>query len=88
VSIAAPEALRSRLAPYAGELAGFLMVARAELSAADGGRAAEAPLAVSVSRTAYLKCDRCWTYRADTEALGADGMLCGRCTRALAARGI
>jgi isoleucyl-tRNA synthetase len=85
VVIAAPAALRSRLAPYSGELAGFLMVARAELRPAEGSPAPDAPIAVEVARTAWLKCDRCWTYREDTVARSEGGMLCGRCTHALAA---
>jgi isoleucyl-tRNA synthetase len=79
-----PAALRSRLAPYGEELAGFLLVARVELqSAAAGGTGV---LEVAVARTSWLKCERCWTYREDTAARGSDGTLCGRCMRALEAR--
>ena len=86
VSITVPARLRSRLAPYAGELAGFLMVARAEVQAVDDQRPLEAPPDVKVSRTTYLKCDRCWTYREDALSRGAEGTLCGRCERALRGR--
>jgi len=81
VSIVLPGRLLERYAPYADELQGFLIVARAGLEGGPDG--AEPPIAVRVSRTARKKCERCWTYRDD---VGADG-LCARCIAALAGRG-
>ncbi|HEY6867268.1 MAG TPA: class I tRNA ligase family protein, partial [Candidatus Eisenbacteria bacterium] len=85
VEITAAPALAARLAPYAGELAGFLLVARASLRPASPGGTAE--FEVAVAKTAWPRCERCWTYRADVGSdAGAPG-LCARCVRALAARG-
>jgi len=85
VTITVPGTLHSRLAPYAAELEGFLMVARVDLRTAAPGGAGE--IEVAVSRTSWLKCDRCWTCREDTAKRGAQDVLCGRCTHALGARG-
>jgi isoleucyl-tRNA synthetase len=85
VTITVPAALLARLAPLAGELAGFLLVARVDLRAAAPGGAGG--IEVAVSRTSWLKCDRCWTYREDAASRGAEDVLCARCTRALEARG-
>ncbi len=85
VTVTLPAVLHARLAPYAGELAGFLMVARATLRVADGARPEGNPFEVAVSRTAWLKCDRCWTYREDAVA-AEGGALCGRCARVLERR--
>ena len=84
VKITVPAALHARLARYAEELAGFLLVARVELQPAPAGGSGAAE--VAVERTRWLKCDRCWTYREDTAAREGDGLLCGRCVAALAAR--
>ncbi len=83
VVLTAPPAWTSRLAPYRGELASFLIVARAEVR--DGAPGSEPR--VAVARTALAKCDRCWTYRADVRDAGEGRSLCGRCTEALAGRG-
>jgi isoleucyl-tRNA synthetase len=69
----------ARVAPYRAELAGFLITARAEVSAGVAGQAA----IVRASRTSYARCERCWTHRDD---VGANG-LCGRCTAVLANSG-
>ena len=83
VTIAAPSAWRARLAPYHDELAGFLLVARATVRAAEDG----AEPRVEVTRTALARCERCWTYRADVRAEGGAPGLCARCEAALAATG-
>ncbi len=87
MTLTAPAAVCARLGAYAGELAGFLMVARAELRPADASRPTEGAIEVAVSRTGFLKCDRCWTYREDARSESAGGTLCGRCRAALEARG-
>jgi isoleucyl-tRNA synthetase len=81
ILLTAPPAWTQRLGPYAGEFASFLIVARAQVRE---GAAGSEPR-VEVARTAYARCDRCWTYRADVAASG-DGALCTRCTDAVAAR--
>src|SRR5205085_8480609 len=57
---------------YRSELEGFLMVARVTPEADDGAAPADAagapPYVVRAARTAYPKCERCWTYRADVGA--------------------
>ena len=79
VTLQVPPAVAERLAPYADELAGFLIVAAARLvkGTADQG------IQVRVTRTAWKRCERCWMHREDVDS----GGLCGRCTRALAATG-
>jgi isoleucyl-tRNA synthetase len=83
ISLTAPPSWLQRLAPYADELPGFLLVARIDLRAGSEGAA---PV-VEVSRTAYAKCDRCWTFRSDVGHDAAQPGLCSRCTDALVARG-
>ncbi len=82
VLLSAPASVVRKLAPFRSELAGFLMVARAEV--------AEAPdrpeLSVSVRRTAWLKCERCWTHRPEVRSDGTDPGLCGRCVAVLGIR--
>lgn len=56
------------------ELAGFLMVAKVTAAAATPG--------VAVTRTAWARCARCWTHRAD---VAAGGDLCARCDAVLRA---
>jgi isoleucyl-tRNA synthetase len=82
IVLTAPAAWLKRLAPYAGELESFLIVAKAELR--EGASGAEPT--VEVARTALGKCDRCWTFRPDTAARG-DAQLCSRCGEALTAQG-
>ncbi len=82
VRLTAPPAWAQRLAPYASELASFLIVAHLELVA---GAEGSEPV-VEVSKTAFAKCDRCWTYRDDVQATGAHPGLCSRCVTAVAAR--
>ena len=79
VTIEVPPAIARRLAPYASELAGFLIVAAAKIVTGGEGQAVQ----VSVSRTPWPRCERCWTHRVD---VGADGV-CARCTGVLAATG-
>jgi isoleucyl-tRNA synthetase len=81
IVLTAPPAWKERLAPYAAELASFLIVARIEVR--EGANGSEPR--VEVARTALAKCDRCWTYRADVTASG-DAALCARCTDTIAAR--
>ena len=82
IVLTAPAAWLRRLAPYAGELESFLIVAKAELR--EGASGAEPT--VEVARTELGKCDRCWTFRPDTAARG-DARLCSRCGEALTAQG-
>jgi isoleucyl-tRNA synthetase len=82
VVLRVPAPLAVRLAPYAGELPGFLIVAAATLETT--GEAGE--IAVEVRRTDRAKCDRCWTYRTDVAANGPAKGLCDRCAGVLAAR--
>jgi len=77
---------------YGPELAGFLMVAKLELrfnafSPTDQSDRPEAEFRlVSVEKTAFTKCDRCWTYRDDVQSEGERAVLCSRCVTALAER--
>lgn len=82
VVITAAPAWIERLSAWSAELAGFLLVAKAELRA---GAAGAAP-AVEVRRTSLAKCERCWTYRDDVATDGERPGLCARCTGALAVR--
>lgn len=82
IVLTAPPAWIARLAPYAGELEAFLLVAKAGLRAGAPGAAPQ----VEVTRTALAKCERCWTYREDASDRGEGRCLCSRCTEALAGR--
>ncbi len=68
-----------RLGRFRDELVGFLLVARAELLE-DIDRTG---IAVEVTKTGLVRCERCWTHRPD---VGANG-LCQKCVAALAATG-
>jgi len=74
---------------YREELAGFLMVAKVDIDpnsfrATDQDEAGAATLyRVRATPTAYRKCDRCWTYRADVETSVNDSAVCGRCAGVL-----
>ena len=72
-----------RLEPYRDELAGFLLVAVAEVREDTGGE----EISVAVERTQYLKCERCWAHRADIASEGPHAGLCGRCLAAIGAAG-
>jgi isoleucyl-tRNA synthetase len=79
VTIEAPPEAAARLARFAEELAGFLIVSSVEVvNVAAGG-----PLAVRARRTLRRRCERCWMHRADV----AENGLCGRCVAALGAAG-
>jgi isoleucyl-tRNA synthetase len=65
---------------YGEELAGFLMVARATLEPG----APDGPTVVRAGRTAWERCDRCWTYRADVTG-PESARLCGRCVAVVGA---
>jgi len=82
VTITAAPAWIERLSAWSGELASFLIVAKAELRA---GAAGSAP-AVEARRTDMPKCDRCWTFRDDVARTGAGAALCSRCSAAVATR--
>ena len=81
VTITAPSAWLDRLAPYHDELTGFLLVAGLSLRKGADGREPE----VAVARTAYRRCERCWTHRPDVAGEGPHAGLCARCVAALAA---
>jgi isoleucyl-tRNA synthetase len=61
----------------------FVMItSRASLHAGKGGSASSAGLSgvgISVSPSTYVKCERCWHYRADVGANAGHPLLCGRC---------
>jgi isoleucyl-tRNA synthetase len=82
VTLHVPPAVARQLEPYGGELASFLLVA--------GARVVEDPAAagirVAAERTRQVKCERCWTYRADVSAGVPRPGLCGRCAAAVEAR--
>jgi hypothetical protein len=83
VRIRAGAAEHARLAGYAAELPGLLLVAEAVLDPPAGGAPAEPTFSVSAAPAdpaRYRKCERCWMHRDD---VSADG-LCGRCRDALA----
>jgi isoleucyl-tRNA synthetase len=80
VRLELPAATARRLEPFAPELAGFLLVARAEVGETTGSVA----VAPQVVRTEMQRCDRCWTYRSDVGPSG-EGLLCARCVTVLAA---
>jgi isoleucyl-tRNA synthetase len=73
---AADEAF-ARLERYRDELPGFLIVASVTLAPASG---AATPLRVSVTRTSWPRCERCWTHREDVDTRTG---ICGRCATAL-----
>ncbi len=75
--------LAARLQSYRDELAGFLLVARADV---EEDAAAQETRAV-VRRTPLPKCERCWTHRADVKRRSRGASLCDRCVAALAATG-
>ncbi|HTK30345.1 MAG TPA: isoleucine--tRNA ligase [Candidatus Saccharimonadaceae bacterium] len=81
VTVAPP--IAERLAPYATELGGFLIVAEVAVRAGREGQAFE----VEVAKTTFPKCERCWMHRRDVAAEGPTAGLCGRCAGVLAARG-
>jgi isoleucyl-tRNA synthetase len=83
VVITAPTPVVARLERFRDELVGLLLVARAELVEDVDATG----VAVQVSRTAFPRCERCWTHRPDVAADGASAGLCGRCVTALAAAG-
>jgi isoleucyl-tRNA synthetase len=76
-------AVASRLAPYRPELPGFLMVASIEVREGEAGRETTA----EVSKTPFLRCDRCWTHREEVAAGGPHPGICTRCREVLAASG-
>jgi isoleucyl-tRNA synthetase len=77
--VTAPPAVVNRLAAYAPELPGFVLVAKVAVVAGATGGTMEA----TASRTTWTRCERCWTYREDvTSRTGGDG-LCGRCVAVL-----
>jgi isoleucyl-tRNA synthetase len=82
ISLRVPPAAFRKLAPFLEELSGFFLVARADVRE-DTERS---ELTVSVNRTAWLKCERCWTHRAEVRSDGTDPGLCGRCVAALGVR--
>jgi isoleucyl-tRNA synthetase len=83
VTLTVPAAWLNRLAPYREELPGFLLVASLALEAgADGAE----PVA-AVRKTAFARCERCWTYRADVAREGPNAGLCERCVGAIATTG-
>ena len=70
------------LASFGDDLRFALITSRATLH--EGADAAAVPTAlpgvtVRVSATTYVKCERCWHYRADVGADAAHADLCGRC---------
>jgi len=79
VTLEVSPAVASRLAPFESELAGFLIVAAARIQAG----AENQETRVHATRTAWARCERCWTHRADVTPAG----LCARCTAVLAATG-
>jgi isoleucyl-tRNA synthetase len=83
VAVTVAPAIAERLAPYAAELGGFLIVAEVAVRAGRDGQAFE----VEVAKTTFPKCERCWMHRRDVTAEGANAGLCGRCAGVLAARG-
>jgi isoleucyl-tRNA synthetase len=85
VTVRVAPAHAERLRPYQGELAGFLIVARATVVPASAGQSE--PIRASVQRTADRKCERCWTYRPDVAGDGERAGLCARCVAALTASG-
>jgi isoleucyl-tRNA synthetase len=70
---------------FEGELAAFLLVARATIH--EGSPPADSDYEVAVRRTEFRKCERCWTYRADVAADGPRPGLCSRCAAVLDATG-
>jgi isoleucyl-tRNA synthetase len=83
VTLTTDPATAAHLLEYGEELAGFMMVARAEVV----GRQGAGELAIDVRRTSYSKCERCWTYREDVARDGARTGLCARCAAVLDAAG-
>jgi isoleucyl-tRNA synthetase len=83
VTLTAPAAWLERLTPYRAELPGFLLVA--SLTLKPGPEGVE-PVA-SVLKTAFARCERCWTHRPDVAPSGTHAGLCERCVTALAATG-
>jgi isoleucyl-tRNA synthetase len=79
VTITAPPPVIERLGRFRDELVGFLLVARAELVE----DVDSSGIRVEVTKTALVRCERCWTHRPD---VGANG-LCQKCVAALAATG-
>jgi isoleucyl-tRNA synthetase len=75
VTITAPAAWLDRFAPYRDELPAFLLVAGLALRPGRDGHDPQ----VAVERTRFARCERCWTYRAQLAADGANAGLCGRC---------
>jgi len=80
VTIQAPPGAAARLQPFASELAGFLLVAAAELTTRSGDT-----IEVALRKTTMARCDRCWTHRADVRPAADGANLCGRCVAALEA---
>jgi len=76
LTIAAGEQPLARLARYRDELPGFLIVAAVTLAPASGA----APLQVTVERTPWSRCERCWTHRDDVDAATH---VCARCATVL-----
>ncbi len=90
VTLAARPALVEALPRFRDELAGFLLVARISVRAAGAGELDdEQEMVVQVSRTAWPKCERCWTFREDVAPPdGQNAGLCAKCVEAMAAQPI
>ena len=81
MTITAPQGWIDRLAPYREELPSFLLVAALALRAGADG----AEPRVTVARTRWPRCERCWTHRSDVASGGEAEGLCGRCLAAIKA---
>jgi isoleucyl-tRNA synthetase len=83
LKLTVPPSWIGKLRPFEEELAGFLLVAAVAVVPGEEGHPAD----VEVQKTAFAKCERCWTYRADVHRDGRAAGLCGRCEAALMATG-
>jgi isoleucyl-tRNA synthetase len=70
------------LASLGDDLRFVMITSRASLHAGAGGNTPSAGLpgvGISVNASKYVKCERCWHYRADVGASAEHPLLCGRC---------
>ena len=72
VAIVAPEADYAALAALGDDLRFITITSEATVKQGE-------PLAIHVTPSKYVKCDRCWHWRADVGSDTAHLALCGRC---------
>ncbi len=81
VDLYAQGAAHDLLASLKDDVRFVMITSRATLHVGTGGVASSglAGVGIAVAASTYVKCERCWHYRADVGATTAHPALCGRC---------